>query len=374
MKRIAVFFAALLISNSIIADVRPEHSGAWYNPTQSGHGFSIDVISPQRSLAFWYAYDPFGEPIFLYAEGVNVGNQIQAQVYFLYGMVWGEFNPDTNNMLNWGTLTITFHDCSNATLQYDSVLEYQTGEAFGSGQMPLVHLASIEGFRCVDYPMSGIYSGFARSERYGDTVFGYGIVNGSGQLNFISEDGVIVNGQMSLTGGTSGSMYASGRSVYYVAGVSVVNGTFSANGHFTPDIIGADYNASATGDYGFIEAHKLQRATNSAVSMTDIAGNWVAFNLLSGLSQAMTINSSGSFSVTDQFGCQYNGQVSIPNPDVSILDVTANVTGCNLASGTYTGNGAFLRNELIYNNGDDVIYIVGWNEQNEAAVMRLTPN
>lgn len=373
MKQLILSLALLVFSGTAIAEVRPEYSGAWFNPAQSGHGFSIDVISPERSLAFWYAYDPWGNPIFLYAEGNNVGNSIQATVYYFQGMVWGDFDPNTRERLDWGTLTITFNDCGNATLQYNSTLQYPSGESFGSGEMPLVHLASLEGFRCSNYPMSGIYSGFAASQRYGDTVFGYGIVNESGELNFFSEDGVVVSGQMTLSGGTSGTMVASGASIYF-DGQSVNRGNFSASGRYTPDIIGGSYNASATGDYGQLEVHKLSRTTNSSVSMSDLSGNWMAYNFLSGLSAPITINSNGTFSVTDTFGCHYNGQIEIPNPELSILDVTTIVTGCDIVSGTFTGNGAFVEDEPIYNNGNDVIYIVGWNGQDDAGVLRLTPN
>ena len=187
-----LFFVVL--SHTAFSDVRPEYSGAWFNPDQSGHGFSIDVISAERSLAFWYAYDPFGNPIFLYAEGVNVGNRIEAQVYVFQGMVWGDFDPDTNQSFDWGTLTITFHDCGNATLEYDSILEYESGETFGSGQMPLTHLASIDDFRCSDYPLSGIYEGYAIENNF--VYFGVGVTNESGEINFVSSDGVLVFAQL----------------------------------------------------------------------------------------------------------------------------------------------------------------------------------
>ena len=53
----------------------------------------IEVISPGRTIVYWYAYDPFGNPIFLYGDGVNVGNRIEVTVYFLQGMVFGDFSP-----------------------------------------------------------------------------------------------------------------------------------------------------------------------------------------------------------------------------------------------------------------------------------------
>ena len=222
MKQIILCLVLIFFSGAVGADVRPEYSGAWFNPNQSGHGFSIDVISEDRSIVFWYAYDPWGNPMFLYAEGTNVGNTIQAQVYFYQGMVWGEFDPTTNDRLDWGTLTITFSGCGNASLQYNSTLQYESGESFGSGQMPLVHLASIDGFRCSDFPLAGFYSGTAFSNVDGSTIFGYGLLTEQGDMHFISEEGVFVRGSGSLRGGETGSLSASGFCLFVMASILIL--------------------------------------------------------------------------------------------------------------------------------------------------------
>ena len=83
MKTLILFLAVLGLSNTTLAEVRPEYSGSWYNPSQSGHGFSIEVISPEHTIAYWYTYDSVGNPIFLFADGTNAGDRIEAQVYFL---------------------------------------------------------------------------------------------------------------------------------------------------------------------------------------------------------------------------------------------------------------------------------------------------
>ena len=95
MKCICTITTVLLLLFSSLAksDVRPEHSGAWYNSAQPGHGFSIEVINSERSSVFWYVYDTVGNPIFLFADGENFDNQIQAKVYYYEGMIWGIFDP-----------------------------------------------------------------------------------------------------------------------------------------------------------------------------------------------------------------------------------------------------------------------------------------
>lgn len=374
MKRIILVAALFFIWSLASAAIRPEYSGAWYNTSQTGHGFSLEVISPERSLAFWYAYDPFGNPIFLYAEGTNVGNTIQAQVYYLQGMIWGEFDPDTSEMYDWGQLTITFRDCNNATLQYSSTLTYQSGEEFGSGQMPLVHLASIEGHRCTDYPIAGIYAGSAYSYSDDETYSGWGIVNEQGRITFVSEDGVVVDGQVSVSGGTKGSFSASGKSAYFIAGEYYQTGGFSASGTFNPDMIGVNYNIPGMSDTGWLEIHRLSRWTNSSVYPSDLSGNWSSYNYVTGASVPITVNADGSFLVTDSFGCRYDGRVTIPNAELNVLNVSANVSGCGLASGTFTGNGAYFEDENVYFGGKDAILLIAWNSQGDAAVMELTRN
>ena len=69
MKVFIFVLAVFIHSGSALAEVRPEYSGSWYNPDQSGHGFSVEVLSTERSIAYWFTYDPFGNPIFLYADG-----------------------------------------------------------------------------------------------------------------------------------------------------------------------------------------------------------------------------------------------------------------------------------------------------------------
>lgn len=363
MKRIILALFFVLLSHSAFSEIRPEYSGAWYNPAQSGHGFSIEVISAERSLVFWYAYDPFGNPIFLYGEATNVGNRLQVKVYYLQGMVWGEFDPETNELLDWGTLTITFHDCTHATLRYDSTLEYESGEAFGSGEMPLVRLASMEGYRCSDYPVSGIYGGYAIENNF--VYFGNGIVNESGEVNFLSSDGVLFFGQLSVGNGRFGQLSLSGTAVSFYGG-DPVTANFSANGSFAPDGMAIEYRNSFTGETGQLIMYKRNELTTRSVSNSDIQGNWIAHNVIFGTNGLLTISGNGSLSATDDFGCVYNGQIAIPNFERNILEVSVTVTGCNETSGTFTGNG-------FYDSGQDVLVLMGWNGE-DAGVFTLTRN
>lgn len=352
----------IVLSHTAFSDVRPEYSGAWFNPDQSGHGFSIEVLSAERSVIFWYAYDPFGDPIFLYGDATNVGNTLQVDVYYLQGMVWGEFDPETNEMLDWGTLRITFHDCTNATLEYDSILEYESGEAFGSGEMPLVRLASIDGFKCSDYPLSGIYQGYAVENNI--VYFGAGIVNESGGIGYFSSDGGLFFGQLSVDSGRFGQLTVSGSAVFFDTSNPEV-ADFTASGSFSPDSISADYSVPSFGDSGQLIMHKLNELTNRTVSFSDLQGSWTALNLIEGINGSVTISGNGSLSATDDFGCVYNGQITIPNFERNILGSSITVTGC-IASTTFIGNG-------FYDSRSDELVLMGWSGE-DAGIFLLTRN
>jgi len=362
MKRIIISFIFLALSQSVFSEIRPEYSGSWFNPAQSGHGFSIEVLSSDKSIVYWYAFDPFGSPIFLFGDATNVGNRIQAKVYILAGMVFGEFDPDTNELFDWGTLTITFHDCTHATLQYSSVLQ-QDGVPFGSGEMPLVRLASIDGFKCSDYPVSGIYDGYAIEDN--TVFFGIGIISESGEVNFVSSDAVLIFGQLSVDNGRFGQLTASGSVVSYRTGNPVV-ANFTASGSFSPDGIVLEYRNPLTGDTGQLSIFKLNELTTRTVSFSDLQGNWTALNVIFGTNGPVTISGNGTFSATDDLGCVYNGQITIPNFERNILGVSFTVTGCNEASGTFTGNG-------FYDSGQDLLVVMAWNGE-DAGVFILTRN
>ena len=146
MRRIILALIFMLSTGSALAGgVLPEHSGAWYNSDQSGHGISIEILSSERAIAFWYAFDPQGNPMWLYIDGAIAGNTIFGEAYFLKGMVWGDFDPSDKNMFDWGTVDIEFSGCHHATVTWDSVFP-----GYGSGQLELERLTSICGQRCFD--------------------------------------------------------------------------------------------------------------------------------------------------------------------------------------------------------------------------------
>ncbi len=121
-------------------------SGSWYNPEQSGHGLSVEILDQQRALGYWYVYDPDGNPIHLYLDGTIEQTSIISDAYYSSGMRFGSFDPLDHQLGLWGTVTLTFSDCDSATLQWNA--HGEAGAGFGVGETSLTRLSAIAGLPC----------------------------------------------------------------------------------------------------------------------------------------------------------------------------------------------------------------------------------
>lgn len=158
-------------------------SGAWFNPEQPGHGLSVEILSDDHAIVFWYTYDHDGNPLNLYLEGQIHGSEMSGTAYAPRGMRFGSFDPADRTLAEWGTLRLRFDDCNHGSLAYDA-----NDAAFGEGELPLLRLTKIKDSTCVlGYPerlATGLY----------DATFRYGgaeqetrtAVDADGTLHLVS--------------------------------------------------------------------------------------------------------------------------------------------------------------------------------------------
>ena len=139
--KILVPITLLFFCSSISAQILPEYSGSWYNRDQNGHGLSIEVIDDERTIAYWQTYSLIGSSMWLFFDGVNVSNRVEATVYSFDNMFWGDFDPVELKQIEIGTATIEFSDCDHVRLAYS--LGY-----YGEGEIPLDRLTHIAGLNC----------------------------------------------------------------------------------------------------------------------------------------------------------------------------------------------------------------------------------
>jgi hypothetical protein len=183
-----------------------------------------------------------------------------------------------------------------------------------------------------------------------------GVISTDGQLRFIVEEGICAGTQYSGTFLTMNGNTGSGNFKGYAAeGCEFFNGEALTNGTFDITVAGNDVTGtySAEGDIGTFSL-TYDPIAESPTTLVDLQGNWGYYEG-PGYFSDMLVSSDGSFTGTDDSGCDYIGQFSIIDPDFSIIDVSMTVSTCDDASfnGTYSGLG--LR---VLENGDDSLAIM----------------
>jgi len=127
-------------------------TGNWYDPSESGHGFSIEVLPGNQMLAQWYVFGPHGAPSWIVATGPITGNTAVLQASQALGS-GGRFPPgfDASRVQNqpWGTITFTSADCNHAQVSWQP-----TAAGYTSGVLPLTRLTMPAGLLCPQPPGS----------------------------------------------------------------------------------------------------------------------------------------------------------------------------------------------------------------------------
>lgn len=144
-----------------------ELSGLWSDRTFGRDGVTIEVLDNRTALVFWMTYRPSGEQAWVIGQGPVTGNRIEIEeARITDGGRFGEpFPPEDVGIEIWGKISIEFHGCSSATMEY-------VGPAgFGSGTQQLERLSSIDGRNCDD----------RRSFRMGFTPFPPDLPDAEGQ-------------------------------------------------------------------------------------------------------------------------------------------------------------------------------------------------
>jgi hypothetical protein len=119
-------------------------SGAWYDPTHSGEGYAVDVLSDGRAVVYWFSYGPDGTRRWFMGVGaVDDGKLVFDEMITTRGGIFGDdFDPATVQRPAWGSLVLDM-DCAGGTASYSS-----TEAGFGAGALNIVKLIDLDGIGC----------------------------------------------------------------------------------------------------------------------------------------------------------------------------------------------------------------------------------
>lgn len=114
-------------------------SGLWFNPAQSGHGFTletVDIGGVLHLVAIWFTYLD-GAPRWIHGIAPIVDNQasIPAQIT-TGGRFPPDFDPTSVATEPWGTLAFTFNETNAGQVSWTS-----NRPGFGNGSLPITRLA-----------------------------------------------------------------------------------------------------------------------------------------------------------------------------------------------------------------------------------------
>jgi hypothetical protein len=296
--------AAFALAPRSAAAVDPSYSGSWYRPSESGSGFNLEVISDTRALLYWYTYDDNGDPVWLYSEGTIAGERIDFDVYYADGMTFSD--PDTADKVNrpWGTLSMQFVGCDDATITYQSTLTGIEHSPVGARTLPVERLVNIHTLPC-RREASGYWVGrhFDPSLNGGQGAWAdlSGVLTEDGRLFFSSEasDEVFI-----------GTYVASGDNLAFEYEACETDGSPCYDALGTADYANRDYirgtsNSLPWGDQPLELTYRT--LYDRAVTLASLAGTYT-FDA-DGQTWTLTVTQTGAL-VADGPSCDHTGQLT----------------------------------------------------------------
>ncbi|MBK6726327.1 MAG: hypothetical protein IPG63_03555 [Xanthomonadales bacterium] len=102
-----------------------QYSGTWYDPTRSGEGwFLLQSGAPLERLTSiaWFSYDLDGSALWLTGAAFESGGHVAIDLYRTAGTRFGnDFDASAVTTTLFGRLSLDFHGCDRATLQFTAV-------------------------------------------------------------------------------------------------------------------------------------------------------------------------------------------------------------------------------------------------------------
>lgn len=350
---VAIILISMFLSQAAMAQflppfepykITPSLSGSWYNPSQSGHGLSVEVLDDETTLIYWYVYHPDGSPMFLVAPAQIDGGKASGIAYYHSGMRFGDFDPNDLKQEEWGQITLQMNGCNSAELDYSA-----NDPEFGRGSIDMVRLTSIEGAKCERSALEGTYNIVMIDDD--------GIRNGTllipnfsniGNISFSAdgEPGLVTGGGMinNQGGGTVEIRF----DLYLDDGGSrkALSASGTVGDYGILSLVGDGIEISGTG-YGIYQ---------KTLSLTSLSGSYSIYEDARGRNIGnITVFEDGVVEGQTENGCQLDGKVSIPDTNFNSFEIEFDIGVCETGPfSRATGNGHVV-------NGVPTLIVNDWN-------------
>lgn len=180
------------------------------------------------------------------------------------------------------------------------------------------------------------------------TVIDYDSGGSDEAVTFLSSTGKFVSAVDSpditvgtLRFGSDDTISGTGTDVFYTTSWETVSGSISGSIQSKGK---ATLNATAPGYESTVTLEREDTYSDLGVTLAQVSGTYSM--MVSGSTTTITIAADGTLTGSDSSGCAYNGQLTIPNTDYNVYEVSFTASGCGgsdgaLRNGQYTGLGAY---------------------------------
>jgi len=119
-------------------------SGSWYDPSHSGEGYVLEVLTDQRVLVYWFSFDSQGNRRWFYGVGEIQGDTLVfGELFTTSGGIFGaDFDPALVQNIPWGSMELELM-CQNGEARFTP-----TEAGFPAGSLDLDRLTFLEGLNC----------------------------------------------------------------------------------------------------------------------------------------------------------------------------------------------------------------------------------
>ena len=306
--------------------IGPAFTGAWYDPKQSGHGLFLEVLPPNKLLAWWFTFTPDGtQQSWFGGVGTISANTATVPVALTTGGRWIP-NFDITKVANnpWGTLTFTFTDCNSGEVDFTS-----SYPGYGSNHMTLTRLTEPAGLTCAGVAVMGAEGLWSGTTSLAQTVRAIILDDGTyyilySQSGNAIDDGVVQGSSSAVDGAlTSSDGYdfpiANRPETGGNRRQAAVSGTYVSQSLLQLTIVESTGSRSLSASY--------DPAYERPASLAAAAGTYAGFtgHAAGKLPAVFTLDASGNLSGHNG-ACSFTGAVT-PRKSVNVFDMTVRGNG-----------------------------------------------